>query len=163
MGQVAETGDGPRLAAPDAGAPAIPQGSSDDVPRRGPARRRRVAEREPVRPDDGELALPRREALVDGGSWSLDTRVEKAYAPLDTTRTKGRLTREALAEAGGAAREIPATRPTSRRRFIDLYTRAGSAFAERGQRHGVAAARPGLRGRHRGRRRGPGPPLRRGS
>ena len=76
-----------------------------------------------------ELALPRREALVDGGSWSLDTQVEKAYTPLDTTRTKGRLTREALAEAGGAAREVTSSRDEPEARFIDLYTRAGSAFA----------------------------------
>ena len=88
-----------------------------------------VTQPEPARPDAGELTLPRREALVDGGSWSLDTQVERAYAPLDTTRTKGRLTREALAEAGGAAREITSSRDDPEARFIDLYTRAGSAFA----------------------------------
>ena len=73
-------------------------------------------------------SLPRREALVDGGQWSLDTRVEGAYRALDTTRTKGTLTREALAEAGGIAREIAATSDEPEARFIDLYTRAGSAF-----------------------------------
>ncbi len=73
-------------------------------------------------------SLPRREALVDGGQWSLDTRVEGAYRALDTTRTKGRLTREALAEAGGIAREIASTSDEPEARFIDLYTRAGSAF-----------------------------------
>ncbi len=86
------------------------------------------AEREPVRPEGGALALPRREALVDGGNWSLDSRVERAYSALDTTRTKGTLTREALAEAGGAAREISATSDEPEAHFIDLYTRAGSAF-----------------------------------
>lgn len=79
-------------------------------------------------PPPGNLPLPPREALVDGGSWSLDTQVERAYAPLDTTRTKGRLTPEALAEAGGAAREITSSRDEPEARFIDLYTRAGSAF-----------------------------------
>ncbi len=82
-----------------------------------------------ARADGGEVALPRREALVDGGSWSLDSQVEAAYAPLDTTRTKGQLTKEALAEAGGAAREITSSREEPEARFIDLYTRAGSAFA----------------------------------
>jgi hypothetical protein len=72
--------------------------------------------------------LPPREPLVDGGTWSLDTQVERAYAPLDTTRTKGELTRAALAEAGGAAREITSSRDEPEARFIDLYTRAGSAF-----------------------------------
>ncbi len=76
----------------------------------------------------GDLPLPPREALVSGGGWSLDTQVEKAYAPLDTSRTKGKLTREALAEAGGAAREITSSREEPEARFIDLYTRAGSAF-----------------------------------
>ncbi len=73
-------------------------------------------------------SLPRREALVDGGRWSLDTRVEGAYRALDTTRTKGTLTREALAEAGGIAREVASTSDEPEARFIDLYTRAGSAF-----------------------------------
>lgn len=73
-------------------------------------------------------SLPRREALVDGGQWSLDTRLEGAYRALDTTRTKGTLTREALAEAGGIAREIASTSDEPEARFIDLYTRAGSAF-----------------------------------
>ncbi|MHB8798837.1 MAG: serine/threonine-protein kinase [Thermoanaerobaculia bacterium] len=73
-------------------------------------------------------SLPRREALVDGGQWSLDTRVEGAYRALDTTRTKGRLTREALAEAGGIAREVASTTHEPEARFIDLYTRAGVAF-----------------------------------
>ncbi|MFN7989716.1 MAG: serine/threonine-protein kinase [Thermoanaerobaculia bacterium] len=83
----------------------------------------------PERPaSGGEIALPPREALVDGGSWSLDTRVEKAYVALDTTRTKGTLTREALAEAGGEARQVAATSDEPEARFIDLYTRAGSAF-----------------------------------
>ncbi len=72
--------------------------------------------------------LPRREALVDGGQWSLDTRLEGAYRALDTTRSKGTLTREALAEAGGIAREIASTSDEPEARFIDLYTRAGSAF-----------------------------------
>ncbi len=75
-----------------------------------------------------EVVLPRSEAIVDGGSWSLDTRVEAAYRALDTRRTKGTLTREALAEAGGAAREVSATSDEPEARFIDLYTRAGSAF-----------------------------------
>ncbi len=84
---------------------------------------------EPARPaDGGEVVLPPREPLVDGGAWSLDSRVEKAYVALDTTRTKGTLTREALAEAGGAAREIAATSDDPEARFIDLFTRAGSAF-----------------------------------
>jgi serine/threonine-protein kinase len=87
-----------------------------------------AAGREPMRPDGGALALPRREALVDGGSWSLDSRVERAYTALDTTRTKGTLTREALAEAGGVAREISAISDEPEAHFIDLYTRAGSAF-----------------------------------
>ncbi len=73
-------------------------------------------------------SLPRREALVDGGQWSLDTRLEEAYRALDTTRSKGSLTREALAEAGGIAREITSTSDEPEARFIDLYTRAGSAF-----------------------------------
>ena len=87
-----------------------------------------VAEREPARPVNDALALPRREALVDGGNWALDSRVEKVYAALDTTRTKGTLTRQALADAGGAAREISATSDEPEAFFIDLYTRAGSAF-----------------------------------
>jgi len=87
-----------------------------------------AAEREPARPVNDALALPRREPLVDGGKWALDSRVEKVYAALDTTRTKGTLTREALAEAGGAAREISATSDEPEAFFIDLYTRAGSAF-----------------------------------
>jgi hypothetical protein len=97
---------------------------------RGEDRPRRpgVAEREPAPPAGGEVVLPPREALVDGGTWSLDSRVERAYVALDTTRTKGTLTREALAEAGGAAREISATSDEPEAFFIDLYTRAGSAF-----------------------------------
>jgi hypothetical protein len=128
MGQVAETAPTPASSAADARPRPNPRGPgmsrSDDRTSSQVA-----AEREPPRPDDGEVALPRREALVDGGSWSLDTQVEKAYTPLDTTRTKGRLTREALAEAGGAAREITSSRDEPEARFIDLYTRAGSAFA----------------------------------
>ncbi len=98
------------------------------APSRRPARPP-LAVAEGPRPDAGAPALPPREALVDGGSWSLDTQVEKAYVALDTTRTKGQLTREALAEAGGAAREITSSRDEPEARFIDLYTRAGSAFA----------------------------------
>lgn len=113
MGQVAETAPPPVRPAPEAARPAgLPQGTG----------------REPGRPAGGALALPPREALVDGGRWALDSRVERAYAALDTTRTKGTLTREALAEAGGAAREITATSDEPEARFIDLYTRAGSAF-----------------------------------
>jgi serine/threonine protein kinase len=113
MGQVAESPPPPVQPALEATRPAgLPPGTG----------------RETGRSNDGALALPRREALVDGGSWALDSRVERAYTALDTTRTKGTLTREALAEAGGAAREITATSDEPEARFIDLYTRAGSAF-----------------------------------
>ena len=127
MGQVAETGSTATTAV-SGGQP--PTGTGGSTMSRGEDRPRRsdMAEREPVQPGGGEVTLPRREALVDGGSWSLDSRVERAYVALDTTRTKGMLTREALAEAGGAAREITATSDEPEARFIDLYTRAGSAF-----------------------------------
>lgn len=127
MGQVAET---PSTASTAASGDAPPAGTGGSTISRGEDRPRRpgVAERGPGQPAGGEGTLPRREALVDGGSWSLDSRVERAYVALDTTRTKGMLTREALAEAGGAAREITATSDEPEARFIDLYTRAGSAF-----------------------------------
>ena len=84
---------------------ALAQSTTVSPPGRDPATRS-----EPGRaPATGEAVLPPREALVDGGSWSLDTRVEQAYVALDTTRTKGTLTREALAEAGGEARRVSAT------------------------------------------------------
>ncbi len=125
MGQVAETGamptPPPAQQRPRSNAGVSSMSRGDDAPA--------VTEPGPARPDAGELTLPRREPLVDGGTWSLDTQVERAYAPLDTTRTKGRLTREALAEAGGAAREITSSRDDPEARFIDLYTRAGNAFA----------------------------------
>lgn len=120
------------------GAPAVASRSGERPPVNSggsaPARAGRAAPgettegRTAARPDAGALSLPRREALVDGGSWSLDSRVERVYTALDTTRTKGTLTREALAEAGGAAREISATSDEPEAYFIDLYTRAGSAF-----------------------------------
>jgi len=130
MGQVAETGStaAPTTTAPGDGRPPAATGGS--TMSRGEDRPRRpgLAEREAVQPDGGAVALPQREALVDGGSWALDSRVERAYVALDTTRTKGTLTREALAEAGGAAREISASSDEPEAFFIDLYTRAGSAF-----------------------------------
>jgi serine/threonine-protein kinase len=104
---------------PEGGGRPASAGEAGAAPGGEPARTETVA----------EIALPRREPLVDGGSWSLDTQVEKAYVALDTTRTKGSLTREALAEAGGAAREITSSRDEPEARFIDLYTRAASAFA----------------------------------
>ncbi|MBK9090139.1 MAG: protein kinase [Holophagales bacterium] len=127
MGQVAEAGS-TTTTSPSEGRPSTGTGGS--TMSRGEDRPRRpgVAEREPAQPEGGELALPRREALVDGGSWALDSRVERAYVALDTTRTKGTLTREALAEAGGVAREVSATSDEPEAFFIDLYTRAGSAF-----------------------------------
>ncbi len=127
MGQVAET-DSTAATIPSGGRP--PAGTGGSTMSRGEDRPRRpgVAEREPAPPPGGEVVLPPREALVDGGTWSLDSRVERAYVALDTTRTKGTLTREALAEAGGAAREISAISDEPEAFFIDLYTRAGSAF-----------------------------------
>jgi eukaryotic-like serine/threonine-protein kinase len=122
MGQVAETVPPPVSPQTDSGRPATGAGSA--VGPRSPD----PAGADPGRGADGALALPRREALVDGGRWALDSRVERAYTALDTTRTKGTLTREALAEAGGVAREITATSDEPEARFIDLYTRAGSAF-----------------------------------
>lgn len=125
MGQVTE-------AAPS---PETPAGERPKPGRRAPAGTSAQADVSPMGGPGGEapslagdLPLPPREALVDGGGWSLDTQVERAYAPLDTSRTKGQLTREALAEAGGAAREITSSREEPEARFIDLYTRAGSAF-----------------------------------
>jgi len=137
MGQVAETGASATgttgtSVEPHPGRPATPRGS-DRAPRvsggTGSVAGPDVADGGETRADGGEVALPRREALVDGGSWSLDSQVEAAFAPLDTTRTKGQLTKEALAEAGGAARQITSSREEPEARFIDLYTRAGSAFA----------------------------------
>ncbi|HYN40898.1 MAG TPA: serine/threonine-protein kinase, partial [Thermoanaerobaculia bacterium] len=127
MGQVAETGP-KTTTAPSQGRP--PSGAGGATVPRGADRAGHgsVAESEPARPVNDALALPRREALVDGGNWALDSRVEKVYAALDTTRTKGTLTQAALAEAGGAAREISATSDEPEAFFIDLYTRAGSAF-----------------------------------
>ncbi|MHB1047558.1 MAG: serine/threonine-protein kinase [Thermoanaerobaculia bacterium] len=124
MGQVAETRPGVGEAKPAAGVGKSRRGSDsggvlsglDSGPRDTDA----LVSADP--------SLPRREALVDGGQWSLDTRLEGAYRALDTTRTKGTLTREALAEAGGIAREIASTSDEPEARFIDLYTRAGSAF-----------------------------------
>ena len=124
MGQVAETRPGAGEAKPAEGAGKGRRGSDsggvvsglDSGPRESGA----VVSADP--------ALPRREALVDGGRWSLDTRLEGAYRALDTTRSKGTLTREALAEAGGIAREIASTSDEPEARFIDLYTRAGTAF-----------------------------------
>jgi hypothetical protein len=124
MGQVAETGAAHATSASER----TRSNPTGGVTSRG-QEKAAITEREPARTEEAELALPRREALVSGGSWSLDTQVEKAYAPLDTTRTKGKLTREALAEAGGAARDVASTRDEPEARFIDLYTRAGSAFA----------------------------------
>ncbi|MBI5441299.1 MAG: serine/threonine protein kinase [Deltaproteobacteria bacterium] len=124
MGRVSEAGPS-TIAPPSEGRPPSGAGGSRVTDRAG---RAAAAEREPVSPVHDALALPRREPLVDGGNWSLDSRVEKAYAALDTTRTKGTLTREALADAGGAAREISATSDEPEAFFIDLYTRAGSAF-----------------------------------
>lgn len=117
MGQVAESARPTAVPRPETGRVAPGDGASGAV-----------ADREPARPALAELALPRREALVDGGQWSLDTRIEGAYRALDTTRTKGVLTQEALAEAGGIAREVASTSDDPEARFIDLYTRAGSAF-----------------------------------
>ncbi len=130
MGQVADTGSTAATTTTDPAEGRPPAATGGSTMSRGEDRPRRpgVAEREMTQADGGELALPRREALVDGGSWSLDSRVERAYVALDTTRTKGTLTREALAEAGGAAREISATSDEPEAFFIDLYTRAGSAF-----------------------------------
>ena len=127
MGQVAETGS-TATTAPSGGRP--PTGTGGSTTTRGGDRAGRpaVAGHESAPPVNDALALPRREALVDGGNWALDSRVEKVYAALDTTRTKGTLTRAALAEAGGAAREISATSDEPEAFFIDLYTRAGSAF-----------------------------------
>jgi len=124
MGQVAETRPGAGEAKPAEGVGKSRRGSDtggvlsglDSGPRDAGA----VVSADP--------SLPRREALVDGGQWSLDTRLEGAYRALDTTRTKGTLTQEALAEAGGIAREIASTSDEPEARFIDLYTRAGSAF-----------------------------------
>lgn len=125
MGQVTET----------APTPPSPAGERPRHGRRGPAGTSAQAGEAPMGGPGGEpnavasdFPLPPREALVSGGGWSLDTQVEKAYAPLDTSRTRGKLTREALAEAGGAAREITSSREEPEARFIDLYTRAGSAF-----------------------------------
>jgi len=137
MGQVAETGapaggTSATSAEPRPERPAIARGS-DRAPREsggtGSVAGPDGAAGGEARGDGGEVALPRREALVDGGSWSLDSQVEAAFTPLDTTRTKGQLTKEALAEAGGAARQITSSREEPEARFIDLYTRAGSAFA----------------------------------
>jgi len=126
MGQVAETA-APTPAPPGGGRPEAGPPESPSI--RAVERPRGVVEPgELARPAAPGFALPGREALVDGGGWALDTRVERAYAALDTTRTKGTLTREALAEAGGAAREITATSDEPEARFIDLYTRAGIAF-----------------------------------
>jgi eukaryotic-like serine/threonine-protein kinase len=122
MGQVAETAPPPVSRQAESGRPVTGMGNAA-----GP-RSPDPAGGGPGRGDDGALALPRREALVDGGRWALDSRVERAYTALDTTRTKGTLTREALAEAGGVAREVTATSDEPEARFIDLYTRAGSAF-----------------------------------
>lgn len=124
MGQVAETRPGAGEAKPAEGVGRSRRGSEPGGVLSGP---------EPGPRDAGAVvsadpSLPRREALVDGGQWSLDTRLEGAYRALDTTRTKGSLTREALAEAGGIAREIASTSDEPEARFIDLYTRAGSAF-----------------------------------
>ncbi len=128
MGQVAETGPaastGPSDGRPSGGLAGPTMSRGENRPRRPGG-----TGREQVQAEGGEVALPRREALVDGGRWALDSRVERAYAALDTTRTKGSLTRAALAEAGGVAREITATSDEPEARFIDLYTRAGNAFA----------------------------------
>lgn len=126
MGSVVQSAAAATSAPADGRPPEVAAGGAK--PRGDRSQRPGGAGREPVRPDDGALALPRREALVDGGSWSLDSRVERAYAALDTTRTKGTLTREALAEAGGVAREVSAVSDEPEAFFIDLYTRAGSAF-----------------------------------
>jgi len=126
MGQVAET-VAPTPAPPGGGRTEAGPGDSASA-QAGERPGGAVEPREPARPAAPGFALPRREALVDGGGWALDTRVERAYTALDTTRTKGTLTREALAEAGGAAREITATSDEPEARFIDLYTRAGIAF-----------------------------------
>ena len=128
MGQVAESPASPQ--APPASEPRPGRGGATAIAGRGDGPVSGTSEmREAPKPPEAEAALPRREALVDGGSWSLDTRVERAYEALDTTRTKGRLTREALAEAGGVAREVTSTSDEPEARFIDLYTRAGNAFA----------------------------------
>ena len=119
MGQVTSPGGGSVHARPKANAGGYT----------APGGRSHGGAAEPERPASGsEPHLPPREALVDGGSWSLDTRLEKAYGAHDTTRTRGTLTREALADAGGEARQIAATSHEPEARFIDLYTRAGNAF-----------------------------------
>ena len=124
MGQVAEQPSG-AAASPDTFAGKDRKGAADS----GSALSKLEAgSRDAGAVVSADPSLPRREALVDGGQWSLDTRVEGAYRALDTTRTKGTLTREALAEAGGIAREIASTSDEPEARFIDLYTRAGSAF-----------------------------------
>jgi hypothetical protein len=125
MGQVAESAPTPAAASETHGRPSGPEGAAT---RNEAGTGRTTVEGRQSRRPDVEFPLPGREALVDGGSWSLDTRVEQAYVALDTTRTKGRLTREALAEAGGVAREVTATSDEPEARFIDLYTRAGNAF-----------------------------------
>lgn len=126
MGQVVTTPPPPVPVGPGAVAGG---GGSPRGPRAGPEPgRSEGAVRETGGAGGGALALPPREALVDGGGWALDTRLEAAYAALDTTRTKGQLTQAALAEAGGLAREIAATSDEPEARFIDLYTRAGIAF-----------------------------------
>jgi len=127
MGRVAEAGPTTTTAS-SGGRPPSGAGGSTASHGGNRAGRSSASEREPAPPVNDALALPRREPLVDGGNWALDSRVEKVYAALDTTRTKGTLTREALAEAGGAAREISATSDEPEAFFIDLYTRAASAF-----------------------------------
>jgi hypothetical protein len=125
MGQVAESAPTPGSSETH-GRPSGPEATASR--NEGGAGRTTVEGTQQGRRSEVGISLPRREALVDGGSWSLDTRVEQAYVALDTSRTKGSLTKEALAEAGGVAREVTATSDEPEARFIDLYTRAGNAF-----------------------------------